>query len=825
MKNKKFTLCGLPLAVATGMLMPHASIANAAGVQQGGPDLEEVVITGTRKKGRTALESTVPVDSFGQETLRNQGSSDMNEVLRALVPSYNAQAQPISDGSSFVRPATLRGLAPDHTLVLVNGKRRHRAALVYLNGSSGATSLGAQGPDISAIPSIALKSVEVLRDGAAAQYGSDAIAGVMNFLLRDNAEGLEVTAQYGRFYEGETDNKLSANLGLSLFNDGFINLSAEVSDAEETSRGTQRTDAQALIDAGNTAVADPAQVWGKPESESLRTFWNGAIPFAGGNELYFFGNYTSAESEGGFFYRNPETNSAFTDVPLDFENPAAGTFNFNSVYPGGFAPRFTGDLTDISQVIGFRGDWSADLNYDVSASYGNNEIEYGMSNSINASMGPDSPTSFEPGSLEQEEFNINFDLGYQLAENIHLAGGLEYREESYTISAGDLASYQIGRFARIVDGAGDPVINPVTGQPYSGLPIGSNGFQGFSPDQAGTFKRDNIAAYTDIEWDVSEDFLIGLALRFEDFSDFGSTTNSKVSARYNLTDTVILRGAVSTGFKAPTPGQANTTNVSTRFIDDSPTPVAVGTIPPTNPVAQFFGGEALDPETSTNISLGFVYTPTDEFTMTVDFYNIEVEDRIALSGNIEIGDDDILQLQAAGLDQASDFGRIRFFTNGFDTTTRGADVVAEYLWGETNFSLAYSYNSTEVDSFIPGVIDRLRLVELEDQLPEHKANLTVSRAINNWNLMARANYYGETVDAFGATSATDITAGSEVIVDLEVSYDFNESISVALGGTNIFDNYPDENPTRVSQGLPYFRESPIGFQGGMWYLRLTGRFE
>ncbi|RUM28660.1 MAG: TonB-dependent receptor, partial [Alteromonas sp.] len=592
-------------------------------------DFEQIAVVGSRAAPRSVADSAVPIDIISDEEFKQQGATDMVSMMQTVVPSFNVNDQPINDASTLVRPANLRGMASDHTLVLVNGKRRHRSAVITFLG--GGLSDGAQGPDISVIPAAALKQVEVLRDGAAAQYGSDAIAGVINFVLNDASEGGSFEARYGSFYEGDGDMiQMSGNVGLPLSDKGFINLSAEYRTADDTSRSVQRADAAALIAAGNTFVADPAQIWGSPEiKHDIKLFANAGIELSATSEAYMFGNYAEREVEGGFYFRNPHNRGGVNDggtnddgeqlllvgdltgdmsgnCPTDIvvgdnvlENPRyinevqnnPDCWAFNEMLPGGFTPRFGGTVTDMSLVFGTKGELDHDITYDVSLNLGQNEVDFAISNTINPSLGPETPTEFSPGRYTQSEqtldidFTKPFDVG--LYEPLFVATGFQYRNESYESFAGDTASYEIGPLAT------------------QGFGIGSNGFPGLAANSQGRVSRNNIALYIDAEAYITENFMLAGALRYEDFSDFGDTTKGKIAFRWQALENIAFRGAFSTGFKAPTLGQSNVRNVTTAFGTGGEL-IDRATLPPTDPVSQLKGGEQLTPEESESITFGVV---------------------------------------------------------------------------------------------------------------------------------------------------------------------------------------------------------------------------
>ena len=858
-------------ASLVGALAVSPVAAPAAFGQEGARSIEEVVVTGSRRPGRTATESTVPVDVFDGSDFQAQGTSDMDDLLRNLVPSYNVGSFPISDAASISRPANLRGLPPDNTLILVNGKRWHRGAVIAELGGSLAG--GSQGPDLASIPAIALKQVEVLRDGAAAQYGSDAIAGVINFQLKDDREGMTFEGKWGEMYEGDGQSmQLAANIGLPLGPNGFANLSAQWKEVDATSRSVQRTDATGLIATGNTAVANPAQPWGSPTlRDDYAFFVNAGIDLTDTQELYAFGHYSQRDQSNGFFFRNPNNRGgvftgsgglrAIMDTALTGEsdetsncpavispggsiagdfNPGAlpaNCFSFNSWFPGGFTPTFGAELEDISGAVGVRGNFANGLLYDFSMRLARNEVAFFLDNTINPSLGPDSPTSFDVGKYLQTEQSYNAEFSYPLAveafhSDLNVAFGLEYRVEMFEIRLGEEASWQAGPYA-----FQDSNLYSNDSTPMVAMSIGANGFAGFSPNQSGEFDRANYAAYVDLETDVVEAWTVGAALRFEDFDDFGTTTNGKLSTRYQFVDNFAMRASFSTGFRAPTPGQANVTKVSTRTVDG--VLQQAGQIPPTNPIAQLLGGKQLEPEDATNWTLGFVWDVAEDLTLTVDYYNIEVQDRISNTGLIRIADQTIngvplpVILEQSGIPGARDLESVDFYVNDFDTTTQGIDLVATYSydWGDaglTNFTLAWNWNETTVDK-AGDVISRERRIELERFNPEHRGVFTINHSIGDLGFLLRANYYDDWVDATGsgtssvvcsrAAGAGDRCYDGAVIFDAEVSYTLNNRYTFVVGAQNLFDEFPQTDPNGPGSGNKYTTNSPWGMDGGLWYLR------
>ncbi len=839
---KPFTPRKLALAISAQIALT-AGFSTVA-VAQNGASLEEVVVTGTRRAARSVFDSAAPIDVIGGDEFRNQGASDMSTLIRNAVPSYNVNSQPISDAATVVRPANMRGLASDHTLVLVNGKRRHRAAVISWLGNG--VNDGAQGPDISVIPSIALKQVEVLRDGAAAQYGSDAIAGVINFILKDDSEGGSIEAKYGEYSEeGESLYAIAGNIGLPFTSDGFFNASFEYGESEATNRSVQRNDAAGLIAGGNTDVANPAQVWGNPDIEDdLKTFFNLGLSISGSTEAYAFGNYASKHVEGGFYFRNPDTRSAVFssgqdangnqirlvgdetgdmsgNCPTDLQTTdQAGLaavmadpdcFVFNEQFPGGFTPTFGADTEDFSLVFGTRGTTEGGMAWDISAGVGYNDADFFIFDTVNASLGSTSPTAFNPGSYTQLEKNFNIDVSYPVevsffASDLNIAGGFEWRDEEFEIGIGDEASWQVG---------------PLADQGFSAA---SNGFPGFGPLAQGDWSRSNIALYIDLEADITDNWLVAVAARWEDFDDFGTTTNGKVSTHWQVVDSFALRGTFSTGFRAPTPGQSNAFNVSTEFNLATNELENNGTIPSSSPVAALRGGKDLDPEESESLSLGLIWQMGD-FSVTIDYYNIELSDRLGVSQNFALTDDEIDQLIDAGVAGANSLSTFRFFTNGIETETEGFDIVATYSLdsniGITDFSLAFNQNETEVTKADPAIIDATRILELEEALPETRYNIAAVHTMNDWRFMARYSYFDDWYD-----SEDTLDYDGYGIVDAEVGYTFNDAgLSVVLGANNLFDETPDENPNAADGvGNRYSQWAPGGFNGQFVYMRLIYDF-
>ena len=805
--------------------------------------LEGLVAIGSRARPRTVTQSAVPIDAISSQDFIEQGDTDLNDLLRTVIPSFNVNPQATGDAAKIIRPASLRGLAPDHTLVLLNGKRRHRAAVITWIGGGFAD--GAQGPDISSIPAIAVRQAEVLRDGASAQYGSDAIAGVMNFTLKDAPSGGSVEVRTGTFREGDGESySVAGNIGLPLGEGGFANLSAEFGASNPTSRSVQRDDAAALIAAGNTHVRDPAQIWGAPTIDNDLKLWGNFGRFLGdGLQLYGHANYASETVTGGFFFRNPNTRGGVFSLDggktllvgdvLDAQDGkvdgSAGCpvveitnwvpdpdklarvladpncFTFQEMFPGGFTPQFGGDVMDASVVAGVRGHTHDGLLWDVSASFGRNAIDFFIDNTVNASLGPASPSHFDPGIYQQSEVNLNVDLNYTVSDVVNVAGGAEFRDEHFEIGIGEVDSWQIGPFAA------------------QGFSAGSNGFPGFSDIAAGDWHRTNFAAYGDLEVRSRDDrWTLGTAIRGERFEDFGTTANWKVAARYGLSDAFAVRGSASTGFRAPTPGQQNAFNVSTQFDRTLGDLVNNGTIPSTSRVAEIKGGKALDAEKSLNTSLGFVLD-AGAFRASADYFRIALSDRLALSKVFALDAAEAERLISEGITSARNLANFRFFTNNFDTRTQGVDVVASFAPAAmtgTEFSLAFNQTNTTVTRHDPEVLSEVRIRQLEDALPGTRWMASGRRAWGGVSALARLSYYAGWFD-----SRDDRDYPGEYVVDLEATYVVNESMTLTIGGQNALNQYPEENPNASAvAGNRYSPATPFGASGGFYYVKAGYRW-
>lgn len=783
------SLIALQFACASAMAQPVDNDPQVDGEQ------DIIVVTGTRDRSRTQFDTLAPVDALPAELVQSSVSGDLNDTLAQLLPSFNVQRLPAADGQAFVRPATLRGLSSDQTLVLVNGKRYHRSALLGTRG--------AQSVDIASIPSLAIKRIEVLRDGAAAQYGSDAIAGVINIILEDQP-GMNGFAQFSQYYQGD-GNEYRGGIrgGIALGDRGSIVFTGQYDKSEATSRTRQRPDAIAFQAANpGLAVPNPVQRWGQPDETRLRGAVDAHYEFSDAIELYGFATAQSGEGVTDFNWRNPVGTGSVYNASKVFPG-----FSFRSLYPAGFTPRFSTDYDDIQTNGGVRGSLSDAFTYDLSASYGRSTIDYGMQESLNASMGPLSPTSFYIGALEQREFNLNADFVYRLpvgsGEPINIAFGAERRRETYQVMAGDVASYLIGPGA------------------VTGLASGSNGFPGFGPDRVGSWSQTSYAGYVDMEWKPVEMVTLGAAGRYEDYSSFGDTFNYKLAGRIDPVDGLGIRATYSTGFRAPTPAQLNTRATTQGLDTNTLTIFTQGRLSPSDPLAIALGAKPLTPEKSKTITAGLTFRTGFGLTGSVDAYQITLTDRFSQSRTFTV---------PASFPNPEGFTSVSYFTNDFDTRTRGIDLVLGYAkslgGGRVNASLAFNYNTTKVLSGATAAVpnDTQRRV-FEERLPTTNATATLGYEIAGFDVLARGRFYGPWTDVSGnATGELFQRFGSMALFDISVGYRFDEHFSLRAGAENVFDSYPDEATNQAVRGLIYSRNAPYDTDGGQYYVRLGVTF-
>ncbi len=815
----------IAIALAIGALAAPAAFAQDqdAGAAPA-DDMNEVVVTGTRVAARTRLDSLAPVDVLSTQTLTTQATTELAEALSNVAPSLDFPRPSITDGTDHIRPATLRGLAPDQTLVLVNGKRRHQSALVNVNGSIGR---GSAAVDLNAIPLAAIETVEVLRDGASAQYGSDAIAGVINLRLREAREGGNASLTYGRYDtdvatergdrhadDGAT-RTASGWVGLPLGPEGFLTVSAEYRDRDPTSRG----------DFDSRVPGSPVTSrYGDADVTDKTMYFNAGIPLGNDWSIYGWAGYQNRKGNSAAFPR------IFNDAR-----------NVPAIYPNGFLPLITTDIDDVAVGWGIKGKvagWDAD----VSLVYGSNQIDYGVEHSLNTSYGAASQTSFDAGGMNYDQFVFNaglvrgFDVG--LAQPLNVALGVEARREGYSIDAGEHASYDRG--------------------PVAGAPAGAQGFPGFQPTNELDEHRNAYSAYVDVESQVTEKFLASVAVRGEHYSDFGSAVTGKLAGRFDFTKSFAIRGAVSNGFRAPGLQQEFFTSTATNFINGIP--FEVGTFPATSQTAIVLGAKPLDAEKSRNYSLGTVVR-FGNFDATLDAYRINIDDRVVLSENLNTP-------QVAALIAPFGASVARFFINGVDTKTEGIDLVARYSLrtenvGKFELVAAGNWNDTTVEKLPslnvinnicqgqpqpctpPVLFGRVNTLTFEEGTPDRKISLSVdwSWPIGDatYGVNLKGTQYGDVVEP-GTPTQAEINAGfadgrdlvvhGDTLADLALNAKFMDNkLGITIGADNLFDQYPDRVPNNrvlptgvvnlnATNALGFSRYSPYGFNGRFVYARL-----
>lgn len=797
------SLTALTAAAAHAEDSPAAPAA-APTVDEGDTD-DLIIVTGTRTQAQTQFTALSPIDVFSAKAIQSTVSSSLDGTLAQLIPSFNVKRLPSSDGLQFVRPASLNGLSPDMTLVMVNGKRFHRSAFL---GSG-----GAQAADLAQIPSYDIGHVEVLRDGASAQYGSDAIAGVVNIIL-DNKPGFSGYAQGSQYYAGDgTQWQLGARAGFALPDGGHLVVTGEYSNADATSRTHQRPDAIAFQTANpQVKVPDPVQRWGNPSTRALKFAVDTAAPVGEAAEFYTFGTFARTRGMNDINWRNPATNANIFGTTSVFPG-----FDLSKSFPAGFTPREGIRANDGQVSSGVRSTGDGKFTWDLSASYGVNDTQFILKNSINASLGPDSPYNFNLGHQIQREFNINADATYKLdvaglPKPVNIAFGAERRVETYKVIAGDPASYQVGPGAA------------------AGLAAQSNGFPGFGPSQAGKWSQTDYAGYLDVQVPLTERWMVEAALRDENYDTFGNTFNYKVATRYEFAPGIAIRGGYSTGFKAPSPGQLNAISVSQGLDTRTLQLFTTGRLSPLNPVAAYFGAKPLQPEESKTATAGFVWRTDSGWSGSVDLYQIKVTKRFSLSPTYVVTPDIRAQLLALGVAGAGDFTNVNFYTNDFDTRTRGVDFVLSYAHrvgsGRLNATAAYSYTETRVTSGTltnAGALTQRTI--FEQGLPRHNATGTITYDIGKLSLLARGRYYGAWTDSSGnATGDIFQRFGGRAFFDASVGYALMERVTVRVGAENIFGTYPDKALYQASRGLVYSRNAPYDVNGGNYYARIEFRY-
>lgn len=870
-----------PAADAQGQGQANSQLATspvAPAVNQ-----DEIVVTGTRRAGRTATDSASPIDVIGAEELQSQPAANMLDIVKNVVPSFFVPQNAISDASTFVRPPSLRGLGADQVLVMINGKRYNRAALVQVySGADTALSYGSQGADISNIPAIAVRNLQILRDGATAQYGSDAIAGVINYQLREDA-GIELQGLWGQNYEGDGERKqIAGNVGVHLGERGFVNLSAEWWKDEGTSRGETRPLAVILANT-QPSVANtipnypgPAQIWGSSPADGFKIFLNSALEMSDSSKLYLAVNYAESHANQSFNYRpsisatglvvdigtgTPSTrnlgaNGAFNTIYTTacptgnatcpsggFVRNGGTTFLFSSIYPGGFTPRFIGDVKQLYGTAGFKGEADFGLTYDLSATLARNSLSLGMTDSLSASFGPQSQTEFFFGKLIQREQNLNLDLTYPVsvgwASDITFSGGAEYRREEYEKTVGDVQSYAAGPYARqplydlVSPGVYTPALNSSGAQIIATQSPAASGYGGVSPAFAGKASQTSYGAYVGAEADIVKELSVGIAGRWEHYDTFGDAVVGKINGIYHVTPQVAIRATAGTGFHAPSPGQNNTQIVTTNFLGGTQT--QTGTYPVTSDIAQYYGATSLKPEKSTNLGAGIVFEPMNNLSITLDAYTIKVRNRIGISQNFSVTAADVAALPS--LAAVGVGGVVNYFTNGFDTRTSGVDFVTSWrtrlMDSPFNLTLAYNYNKSKVTSFNPAVISAAQRFNISNLPPKHRANVAANWRVGDLTLNVRENFYSSWANQLEYPGQR---FGSKFLTDVDVSYEFMDHFTLTLGANNVFDVYPDRiaasttNPiyaltNSLADGQVYPRSGgPFGLNGGFYYARVRIKY-
>ncbi|MCR6625133.1 MAG: TonB-dependent receptor [Pseudoxanthomonas sp.] len=793
------TLSPLTLAITLALVAPATFAQESAPAEA--RTLDTLIVTGTRVSDRTVAESQSPIDIITPEVLQSTGTTELATALARALPSLNFPRPAVTDGTSGVRPAQLRGLSPDQVLILVNGKRRHISALVNVNGSIGR---GSSAVDLNAIPVSAIERVEVLRDGASAQYGSDAIAGVVNIVLKGAGKGGSLAVDVGGYSAGDGGNtQLSGDTGVS-FGDGrgFVHVAGQLTQQDETNRAGPYQ-GTAPNTGNNPAVGQVAFVYGDPQVDAGAVSANAGFDFSDNVSAYATAIASNRDIVSFAFYRS--------------RNHSSQGALLAQVYPDGYVPEINQLSQDRSLVAGIKGDTESGWKWDVSYNYGYNHLKFYTQNSINYSLGAASPHRFYDGALEYTQNVLNADvskpLEIGLAYPATLSFGAEYRQEKWNQSPGELNSY--------------------TGS-------GAQGFAGFTPVNAVHSDRDSYAAYIGLEADLTEKFSAGIAGRYEDYSDFGSEVSGKLSARYAFTDAVALRATVASGFRAPALAQQYYQVVTSQYNASLDRFFESGTFPATGPVAQALGAEALTAETSLSYGLGLVLQPVDRLYVTIDAYQIDIDDRIVLSSNLLLGGNAAAQALLASLG-VNGVTSARYFTNAADTRTRGVDVIAQYTVPFENSSLAltagYNYNKTEIQRIAPNPpeltalganlfrVGRDEQGRIEEGYPRDKATLTAAWKLARWDFTFGATRYGEFTTRVSETGnpVNDQTYGAKWILDASTSFRPSENWTLTLGADNLLDEYPDRTifPNSNSGQFPYSSQSPGGFNGAYVYGRIA----
>jgi iron complex outermembrane receptor protein len=807
------------------------------------------VVVGSRARHTAAEELAVPVDVYSSQDIQQQGTTETSQVIASLSPSINFPHQTVTDATDIVRPFTLRGLSPDHTLVLVNGWRRHQTAL--LNTFPLGSPAGSSGVDLNAIPSSSIERIEVLRDGASSQYGSDAIAGVVNIVMKEGQFTPFINTSAGRYFTGKgfnddgTTADVNGGVGFKLGR-GSLGLFGEFMNREPTNRAFPDGGLQDLtgvtdsvdVNTGEiiqkrNGVPQPVNHLGDGLERDLLSFANLRMPLgqSGKSEFYAFGGFSNRVGTGNGYYRAPLNNR-----------------NWPAIYPNGFLPEFRPNVNDYSAAGGFRSNISG-WSLDAGASYGRNTFDYNLKNTLNPSLGPcletacapgldgvlgtaDDPgipnqTQFDAGSLRRGEFlvgvNLVKPLRLGLPNPVSVAFGGVFRHETYEIVAGETASWINGGH----------LSQDSVNTPGDLAPAGSSVFSGFSPTDASNNSRDNVGAYLDLESDLTKQVLLNVAGRYEHYSDFGSRVTGKTALRFQPSKALVLRAAASTGFRAPNLPQSWFSHVTTNFIAGSL--VEIGNFPVSNRASQIFGAQPLKEETSVNFSGGLVFSPRDNFILTLDVFHIQINDRILLGATYDAGDSVVARILAdSGL---TTIGGVQFPTNAVDTRTRGVDLTADLRLpagnGTLDLNAAVNYTKNELThvqglppilegtgTSFTGSLDLITTLAITEERPDWRATFTPTWSQGRFHALGRVLYYGSGRSAeFGGVNAD--TFDPRTLFDAEVGYRFDQ-VNISFGARNLFDTYPSKMQDLDNNNgytFPWAVASPFGYNGRYVYAR------
>lgn len=761
---------------------------------------EQIIVTGTRETTQTQFTALSPVDVLSTDQVQSTAAPSIDQTLATLVPSFNVKRLPSSDGTQFIRPASLNNLSPDMTLVLVNGKRFHRSAFLGSNGS--------QATDLAQISSYATGRIELLRDGASAQYGSDAIAGVINILLNKDTS-FSTYGQASQYYYGDgLTLQLGARGGIELPRGGHVVATVEYQKANETSRTHQRDDAVAFQAAHpSLSLPNPVQRWGNPDMQGLKAAIDAAEHLTDGVEAYAFATMAASRQHNDINWRNPDTQTSVYKTTTVFPG-----FDLRSIWPTGFTPDEGVNAIDAQMAAGLRHTGTDAFTWDLSAAYGVNNSRFFLNNSINASLGPNSPHNFNLGHMIESEIDLTGDAVYRwdlpfLAEPLNVAFGAEYRDETFQMKAGDKASYEVGPGAN------------------EGLAAASNGFPGIADTQAGSWSQTSYGGYIDLQAQVTKDLQLEVALRAENYSDFGSTFNYKFGSRYEVMPGLAVRGSYSTGFKAPSPGQNNATSTSQGLDTKTLLLYTNGRLSTSNPVAQYFGAAPLKPEESKTATLGVVFQTDSGFSGSIDAFKTDVQKRFSTSATFTVTPDIRAKLVALNIPGAASFTSVNFFTNDFNTMTRGVEVTGNYATdlgaGHLRLTGAYSYTATKVTSGTTAAATNASQKKIFEQgVPQHNASMTATYAIDAFEFMGRMRFYGPWTDSSGNTTGNIFQRfGAMEFLDVAVTYNITDKASIRLGAENIGDFHPEKALYQASRGIEYSRNAPYDVNGGNYYLR------